>query len=77
MSATTSGNWKPFKMVKNAFYFASKALFVIAISKHSFWLFGHVGKRFDKKAKESFKIHDVTTWETNNYNTDIARYLKK
>ena len=40
-------------------------------------LFGQVGKRFDKKAMVDFKIYDVTTWQTNNYNTRIAQYLKK
>ena len=28
-------------------------------------LFGHMGIWFDKKAKFSFKIYDITTWETN------------
>ena len=40
-------------------------------------IFGLVVKRFDKKAKINFKIYDVTTWETNNYNTHIPQYLKK
>ena len=51
----------------------------------SFWrrlkfcsdLFGHVGKWPDKKDKFNFKIYDVIQWETNNYNTFIAQYLKK
>ena len=30
-----------------------------------------------KKAKVHFKIHDVITWETNNYNAHTAQYLKK
>ena len=29
------------------------------------------------KAKVSFKIYDIINWETNNYNTQIAKYLKK
>ena len=37
----------PFKMMKNAFYFALKALFVLKIFKFLFWLFGYVEKRFD------------------------------
>ena len=37
-----------------------------------FWLFGHVGKQLDKKAKVVFKICDVKNWEVNNYNTHIA-----
>ena len=40
-------HWKPFKikMMKNAFYFILKALFVLKIFKFSSWLFGHEGKR--------------------------------
>lgn len=38
---------------------------------------GHVGKRFHKKAKIDFKIYDVINRETNNYNRNIAQYLKK
>ena len=37
----------PLKMMKNAFYFTSKALFVLKIFKFLFCLFGHVLKRFD------------------------------
>ena len=35
------------KMMKNAFYFAIKALFVLKVFKFLSWLFGHVGKRLD------------------------------
>ena len=35
---------KLFKMMKNAFYFTLKALFVLNIFKFLSWLFGHVGK---------------------------------
>ena len=55
-------------MMKNAFYYVLKILFNC---------FGHVGKLLDKKAEVNFKIYDVTTWETNNYNTHIAQHLKK
>ena len=37
-------------------------------------VFGHVGKRLDKKASVNFKIYEVTIWETNNYNTHTAQY---
>ena len=37
-------NDSPSKMVKNAFYFILKALFVLKIFKFLSWLFGHVGK---------------------------------
>ena len=45
--------------MKNAFYFTLKAPFVRKIFKFLFSLFGHVGKRRDKKLKVNFKIHDV------------------
>ena len=32
-------------------------------------------KRPDRKDKINFKIHDVTTWFTNNSNIYIAQYL--
>ena len=34
----------PLKMLKNAFYFTLKALFVLKIFKFLSWLFGHVEK---------------------------------
>ena len=37
----------PLKMMKNAFYFTSKALFVLKIFKFLSWLFGHLVKRLD------------------------------
>ena len=40
----------------------------------TFWLFK---KRLDKKAKVNFKSYYVLAWTTNNYNTDIAQFLKK
>ena len=39
------------KMMKNAFYLAPKALFVLKIFKFLSWHFGHVAKRLDKKDK--------------------------
>ena len=46
----------PLKMMRNAFYFTSKALFVLKIFK--FWssLFGHVSQRLDQKDKVNFKF---------------------
>ena len=67
----------PFKMMKNAFYFTSKALFFLKIFKILSWLFGHVTKQLDLKDKVNFKIDDVTDWLTNNCNTHIAQYLEK
>ena len=46
-------------MMKNAFYFMLKALFVLEIFKFLF-CFGYVKKRLHKKAKVNFKIYDVT-----------------
>ena len=37
----------PLKMMKNAFYFLSKALFVLKVFKFLSWLFGHVAKWLD------------------------------
>ena len=34
-------------------------------------------KWLDEKDKLNFKIYDVTTWLTNNYNSHIAQYLTK
>ena len=67
----------PLKMMKNAFYFSIKALFVLKIFKFLSWLFGHVEKRLDLKDQVNFEIYDVTAWLKNNCNTHIAQYLKK
>ena len=71
-------NETPLKMMKNAFYFTLKALFVFKIFKFLSWLFRHVEKRldYDLKDKVNFKIYDITTWETNNCNIHIALYLR-
>ena len=64
--------------MKNAFYFTSKALFVLKIFKFLSWLFGHVSKRLDWKDKVNFKFYDVTAWLTNKCNThmpNISRCL--
>ena len=64
-------------MMENVFYFMLKDLFVLNIFE--FWsrIFGHIGKGFDKKAKVSFKIYDVTSWIKNRYNTHNFQYLMK
>ena len=38
----------PLKIMKNAFYFTSKALFILKIFKLLSWFFGHVSKWLDK-----------------------------
>ena len=65
------------KMMRNAFYFTSKAIFVLKIFTFLSWLFGHVWKRLHLKDKVNFKFYDVKTWLANNCNTHIAQYLKK
>ena len=64
-----------FKMMKNAFYFTSKALFVFKIFKFLSSNFGHVAKRVDKKSKTNFKFSNVTAWLKNNLNKHIAQYF--
>ena len=50
----------PLKLMKNAFYFTSKALFVLKIFKFLSKLFGHVLKQLDLKDKVNFRFYDVT-----------------
>ena len=53
-----------------------KDLLLLEIFAFTSWLFGHVEKRFDKKAMVDFEIHDVIDWRVNNYHTHIIQYLK-
>ena len=64
-------------MMTNAFYFTSKALFVLKVFKFLSWLLSHVAKPLDKKDKINFKFYDVTAWLANNRNTHIAQYFEK
>ena len=52
-------------MMKNAFYFTLKALFVFKRFNCLFWFFGHVVKGLSQKDKVNFKIFDVIIWLTN------------
>ena len=63
--------------MKTAFYFNSKALFVLKIFKFLSWLFGHIAKRLDKEDIVKFKFNDATAWLTNIFNTPITQYLEK
>ena len=66
------------KIMKNAFYFMFKALFVLEIFTFLSSLFGiNIEKRLDKKAMVDYKVYDVTYRTTNNCNTHITQYLKK
>ena len=66
----------PLKVMKNVFYFISKALIVLKVFKFLSWLFGHVSKPLDLKDKINFKFYDVTAWLANNCNTYIVQYLE-
>ena len=48
-------------MMKNAFYFMLKALFVLKIFKFQS-CFGYDEEMLDQEDKVNFKIYDVTTW---------------
>ena len=63
-------------MMKNAFYFTLKALFVLKVFSFLSWLFGPVEERLDWKDKVDFKIHDIETWLANNCNTHISNISK-
>ena len=52
----------PLKMMKNAPISSKNLCLFWRCLKFSFDFFGHVGKRFDKKTKVNFKIHDVANW---------------
>ena len=60
--------------MKNAFYFISKALFVLKIFKFLSWLFGYVEEWLDKADKINFKFYDATAWLTNICNTHCPIY---
>ena len=55
----------PLKMIKNAFYFTSKAIFVLNIFTFLSWLFSHAAKWLDKKDKVNFEFYGITAWLTN------------
>ena len=52
-----------------------KALFFLKLFRFLSWLFGHVGKKLDKKTKVKFKIYDVTDRTTDTYN--VAYYFQE
>ena len=56
-------------MMKNAFYFMLKGLFILEI----FNFFDFLVKRLGNKDIVTFKIYDVTDWTTNNYNAHITQ----
>ena len=58
----------PLQMMKNAFYFILKAVLVLEIFKFLSWIFGNIEKGLIYKDNFDFKVHDVTTRLTNNWN---------
>ena len=56
MSKAISGNWNSFKNDEKCSLFHLKSPFC----SWNMSIFGHVGKRLDKKAKINFKIYDFT-----------------
>ena len=63
-------------MIKNAFYFTSKALFVLNKVKFLFWHFDYVAKRLDKKDQVNFRLYHVTAQLINNRNTHIDQQFE-
>ena len=63
-------------MMKNAFYFILKVLFVLKIFEFLSWFFGYVGKRFDKKAKFNFKFYDFTDWTANKHKHILSNIFR-
>ena len=70
-------NDSPSKIMKNAFYFIIKALFVLIFNFFP-WLFEHEEKTAWLERQVNFDIYDVTAWLTKNYNTHylISHELK-
>ena len=73
----TCFNGSTLKVMKSAFYFMLKAIFVLDIFTFLSSLFGYVEKRLDQKAKVNFRIHDATDLTASNYNTYLDQYFKK
>ena len=74
--------------MKKTFCFILKALFVLKVFKLLSRLFVMLKKRLDTTSiwqddkqrlsdKMNFKIHDITTWLTDNCNCHIVQYLMK
>ena len=62
-------------MKKHVFFISAEKLFLF--SRHLNFCLDHVEKQLDYKDEANFKIYDVTTWLTNNYNKYIVQYLTK
>ena len=65
-------------MMRNAFYYILKALFVLKMFKFFVFTFWSCRKKLlDKKDKVNLKIYDITNWLANNYNTRIVKHFTK
>ena len=73
-------NKDPLKMMNNTFYFIFHLKNLFSFLRYLHFcpdFFGYIRKRFDRKAKENFKIYGFINWNTNNYNKHIVRHSKK
>ena len=59
-------------MMKNAFSFILKALFILKIFKLLSRLFYNAEKQVGQKDQVNFNIYEVATWEKNHYNTLLS-----
>ena len=53
-------------MMKKAFYFFLRAIFVLEIFTFLAWLFGYVENGLFKRAMVDLNVDDVTEWTINN-----------
>ena len=68
-------NWNPLDMLQNAFFLHLESAFCSQDIQMFFITCCSSRKTACEKDKVNFKIYDVTTCLTNNYNTLIAQYL--
>ena len=54
-------------MTKNFLFHLKSSLFLRYLNFRADF-FAHIGKRLHEKTKVNLKIHDIISWETNNYN---------
>ena len=67
----------PVKLMKNAVYFTSEALFFLKIFKFFSSLFGHVAERLDKRDQVNFKIYGFTAWLPESCNIYILSNISR
>ena len=69
-------NGRSLQMMQNTFCFMLKGLFILDIFNFCTNFFVHVGKLVND-AMIYFKLYDVVDWQTSNYITHIAEYLRR